>query len=631
MIDRRTQMTTAGLNLIAQAMSIIDEDLKLVQCNRMFERMFDLPQELAQPGTAFEAIIRHLAEKGDYGEIQDLDTFIKDRVDQALTFEPHYIERTRSNGRTIAVEGSPLPMGGWVAVYTDITEIKSQEALLRARSDRLSEELFSRAEELAATNRKLAATITALEETKRQLTVSEAQTRLTTETIPAHVAHVDQAGTYTYSNRRLSAILPERPSEIVGLHLEQALGQSAYDKIKPHLARAYAGEQAVFEFNDDASARRIRVSFTPDDAGGVYILSMDITEETQTRVALQQTRRRSLAAQMTSGMAHDFSNLLTIIMGFQGKLSRMNDLPEAAQSLVSGTLAAAERGGVLLDRIGEMTAARSYRPVSVKLPELLRDALTLARSTLPKGIRLDLALEGLQTPILMDPGMLQDAIINLILNARYACGAEGEIRVKAQEVGQTWIEISVSDSGPGFSEQALSRALEPFFTTKGREGSGLGLPMVYDMTKLAGGDLVLSNGDNGAIVTLRLPLRPAQNMQGGLILLVEDEPDLRAEVRHKLTEMGNTVIEASSGEEAKALAANVPDISLVLSDIHLDGPLTGVDLAEDLAARQMPLILMTSLPSSDPLYRAACAIAPILRKPVSMGALRDVLNSEGAR
>ena len=335
MTSKRTDMTTAGLNLIAQALTIYDEDLKLVVSNAPFQQMFDLPDELVTPGAAFEATIRHLAERGEYGEIADIEQFVTERITQAQAFEPHYMERRRNNGRQISVEGSPLPMGGWVAVYTDITDIKAQEALLRGRSDALSEELLSRAEELSAANRELAATNAALEETKRQLTRSESQMRLTTEMMPAHIAHVDRDGIYTFSNRRLSGVLPGRPSNIRGLHLKEALGNSAFERVEPHIKKAYEGEKPVFEFTDANSARRLRVAFTPDGHGGVYILSMDVTEETQTRVALQQTRRRNLAAQMTSGLAHDFSNLLTIIMGLQGRLAGLAGLPHGAQALRS--------------------------------------------------------------------------------------------------------------------------------------------------------------------------------------------------------------------------------------------------------------------------------------------------------
>ncbi|MFK7878046.1 MAG: ATP-binding protein, partial [Paracoccaceae bacterium] len=518
---------------------------------------------------------------------------------------------------------SPLPMGGWVAVYTDITELKAQEALLRARSDALSQELLSRAEELSTTNRQLASANAMLEETKRQLIQSESRTRLTTEMMPAHIAHVDRNGVYTYSNQRLSSVLPGRRSSIVGLHIREALGAAAFERVAPYLDKAYRGEKPVFEFTDTDSARRVRVAFTPDDQGGVYILSTDVTEETQTRVALQQTRRRTLAAQMTHGLAHDFANLLTIVLGLQGKMSRMPNLPRDAQVLIDGTLAATRRGTALLDRIGDMSATRPYRAKAIDLGSLLRDLVTLTKTTLPDGMRLSLHIDPGLGAVLIDPGMVQDALVNLILNARDASPAQATVSLNAHVVAGTWIDLCVRDEGPGFSDASLQHALDPFFTTKGRDGSGLGLPMVYDTAKLAGGSLDLRNTSGGAAVTLRLPFRPAPQLRDGLVLLVEDDPDLRRDIREMLTPLGHAVIEASSAEEAYTLLHDIPDIALVLSDLNFGQAVSGVDLARNI--KDAPVILMTSLAETAPLYIEARDIAPVLRKPFSADALAQMI------
>ncbi|MDK3016787.1 hybrid sensor histidine kinase/response regulator [Pseudodonghicola flavimaris] len=617
-------MTDAGLNLIAQALSIYDRDLRLAVSNRRFREMFDLPDRLATPGARFDETIRHLASTGEYGEVGEIEAFVARKVQQARAFEPHYMERTRANGRTISVEGSPLPEGGWVTVYTDITRAKRSEDLLRLRSEELSDQLIAHAEELSAANRELAATITALEEAKRQLTAMEARTRMTAEMMPAHIAHVDRSGRYLYSNRRLSAVLPGRPSEITGMAISEALGPHSYARIEPHLRAAYGGRSSVFEFTEDHDSRRIRAAFTPDGQGGVYILSMDVTEETQARVALQQTRRRALAAQMTSGLAHDFSNLLTIILGMQGKLARM-DLPAEAQELVAATRTTARRGGRLLDRIADMTGKRPLMPQATDLHGLLADLRLLATPSLPQGVGMSLLDHSPDELLMLDPGMLQDALLNLVLNARDACGSSGQITVSAHAVGNIWIEIAVSDTGPGFSPEALEKALDPFFTTKGEEGSGLGLPMVYDMVKLTGGDLQLGNTASGACVTLRLPYRAAPAAAGGLALLVEDRVDLRAAVRDMLVELGHSVIEASSVDEACALLADLEDIRLVVSDIRLQGAATGLDLLDRIGDSRLACVLMTSLPASDPLYRAAQARAPVLQKPFTRAELATLL------
>jgi len=464
--------------------------------------------------------------------------------------------------------------------------------------------------------------------------------------MPAHIAHVGPDLRYTYSNRRLSSVMPGRPSNIVGLTGREALGEDAFTRILPYLQRALTGEPSVFEFTDEGSGRRIRVAFTPDqiEAGpinGVYILSMDVTEEAQAREALVQTRKRELAAQLTSGLAHDFANLLTVILGLQARMERL-ELPGDGAELVAATRAAARRGGRLLDRIASISGKRELRPVATDLPAFLRDLRVLAEPTLPEGTTLTIATSGVAEPVMIDQGPLQDALVNLILNARDAIAsaggtAGGEIRLSARPLRDTWIEITVTDTGPGFTEEALERALDPFFPTKGDAGTGLGLSMVYDQAKLAGGTVRLANRpEGGARVTLRLPLRLAGPAPApatpDLVLLVEDTEEIRTSVREMLRAMGHAVIEAASVEEALTLA-DLPEIGMILSDIGLPGTRTGVDLMEALGTRgcKARRFLMTSLPPADPLRQRAAALGvAVLPKPFEAGQLAAFLAAEAA-
>lgn len=630
--DTHARLMEAGLNMIGQALSIYDSELRLAVCNRQFALMFDLPEALTRPGTPFEDTIRFLVTRGEYGPVTDLEEAVRLRVAQARTFAPHYMERARANGRTIAVEGAPLAQGGWVTVYTDITEIKRQEGLLRARSQELSVQVLDHAERLAAANRELAATNAALAETQRELTAIEARTRQVTEMMPAHIAHVDRGLIYTFSNRKLPTVMPGAVLDPVGRHASETLGADTFARLEPGFLQALAGEANVREITHTPSGRRVRVALTPDrdaagEVAGVYILSTDVTHEAQARAALAQSAKRELAGHLTSGLAHDFANLLTVILGLQGRLARMPDLPPAAAEIARGTLAAARRGGTLLDRIAAISGRRVLRPEAVELRPLVEDIAAMARPTLGDAIRLETFVGGLDRPVLVDPGQLQDSLLNLLLNARDAMGPRGgKIRVELHPVRDTWVEISVTDTGPGFSAEALSRGLDPFFTTKGGEGSGLGLSMVYDQTKLAGGTVQLENTEEGACVTLRLPLRPAGAPSAPmLVLLVEDNDEIRANVREMLRGLGHTVIEAASVAEAEALAA-LPDIAMVLSDIQLPGEATGVDLARRLAPR-VPVVLMTSLPPGDALRASApCAV---LQKPFSARELAALI--DGAR
>ena len=624
----------AGLNMIQQALSIFDRELRLSVSNRRYQEMFDLPDWLVRPGAEFEDTIRYLVTRGEYGPVEDPEEAVRVRVEAARAFVPHYMERERANGRWISVEGAPLPQGGWVTVYTDITEVKIQERLLQARSEELSHDLVAHAERLAQTNRALAASNAALEQAKRELTEMEARTRLTTEMMPAHIAHLDRELSYTFSNRRLSSIFPGLPQEIVGLPAREALGP-LFDKIRPWLERALEGENSVHEFTHDASGRRVRLALTPDQVAdgpinGIYVLSMDVTEEAQARAALAQTRKRELAAQLSSGLAHDFGNLLTIILGLQGQLARRKDLPADALQQVQSTISAARRGGVLLERIATISGHRELRPQPTDLAALFDDMLLMARPALPSTIRLSVALDEHLPLLMLDQGAVQDSLLNLILNARDALGgASGEIAFCARQVSNTWLELQVRDTGDGFSAEALEKGLDPFFTTKGHEGTGLGLAMVYDQITLSGGTVRLANRPGGgAQVTLRLPYKPApapRAQDGALVLLVEDTEAIRESVRAMLCDLGHSVIEAASHDEALGLI-DLPGLGLVLSDINLPGQGSGLDLVRTARARGLSrLHLMTALPPSDALHLAAAAEFPVLPKPFTLPDLRGAL------
>ena len=624
-------MTQAGLNLIQQALTIYDSNLRLVICNSRFGEMFNLPPELTIYGAEFSKTIHHLVEKGEYGNVAEPKNFVNDRVNTARAFEPHYMERTRSNGQVISVEGSPLPQGGWVTVYTDITSIKRQENMLRSRSKELSGQLLSHAEELAAKNRQLESTNAALEEAKRELTDIEARTRLITEMMPAHISYVNQERRYTYSNQALTSVMPERPTDILGRSVAETLGTSAYAQIEPSLAEGLQGKSKVFEFTDELSSRRIRTAFTPDINGnkinGVYVMSTDVTEETQARAALQHASKRQMAAQLTSGLAHDFANLLTIILGTQSRLEKMQ-VPSEAQPLLAAIKDAASRGGTLLNTIADMTGARNLCLQTASVPILLEKLSTLTQSALPAKIKLVIRNKLPENSYLLDIGLLQDALLNLILNARDAIGPKGRITVTAQEVKTTWIEFIITDTGPGFSEEALDHGLDPFFTTKGVEGTGLGLTMVYDMVKISGGEMAIGNNYAGARVVLRLPLRKGFGHQAsGMVLLVEDSPDLRDTIRAMLTHLGHSVVEATSVVEARQLIAGLPEIALILCDLKLEGVETGVDLAENMDASGPPFIFMTSLPEPDELHQKALRLGPVLPKPFNQGKLKEVMQN----
>ena len=212
--------------------------------------------------------------------------------------------------------------------------------------------------------------------------------------------------------------------------------------------------------------------------------------------------------------------------------------------------------------------------------------------------------------LLLDPGSLQDSLLNLILNAGHAMAGPGRIVISAEAAGQ-WLQLTVADSGPGFSPEALDRATEPFFTTRPGRGTGMGLSMAYDNTKLSGGTMRLENGPSGgARVRLSLPLR---RVEPQMVLLADDDATIRAAVRDMLRSLGHAVIEAESLAEARAMT-DLPGLTLILSDVQL-----GDGRGQALAGAGLPMVLMTALPPGA--AERADAPGPVLTKPFDLAAL----------
>ena len=630
------EMTRSGLNLIKQAISIYDQELKLTVANRRFKTMFTVPDEFMQVGASFADTVRHLATSGEYGDVIDIDAFVAERVEQAKAFEPHYFERERANGTTVSVEGSPLRQGGWVTVYTDISDISRQEELLRNQSEGLSEKLLRRSEQLSQTNRELNSSIIALEEAKQELTESEARLKSTNAMTPAHIARVGVDGVYTYTNQRLHTIIPERPRNILGMGMKEALGSEAFSHINPHFLNALKGQASAFEFALRESGKQVRVAFTPDhDATGAvigaYLLSMDVTEESNARQALMHARRRELAAQLTSGLAHDFANLLTIILGQQNKLEALVNLPDDVQEIVATTKEAALRGGELLNGLGQVNATRNLMLRPVEFEGLMDRTMRLIRAAVGADIDVVFTSNVRDVRLMMDDGFTQDALLNLALNAKEAIAGAGRIWITAAHDHADWLELTVRDNGTGFSEAAMKNAFTPFYTTKkGSIGRGLGLSTVFDYAKVNGGRVILDNhSDGGAMITLRIPYKQATEVKPGLVLLVEDNLDIRETVRGYLQKMGHAVIEADSAEEAIGLG-HLPDLSLVVSDLMLGGALTGHDLATRLRSDgiEVPFLIVTGLPVDNPVRIAAARDFSVISKPFTFEKLAETIQGE---
>lgn len=641
--ERRMEWLVSGLNLLEQGITIFDASLHLAHANRTFLRLYDLPDRFLAPGSTFEDIIRFLAEKGDFGP-GEVDELVRERVERAEAFEDHYLERVRPNGKVIAVEGHALADGGWVAVYTDITSKKHAEALLRERADRLSHSLLERSEQLETTNRELNAANRALEEVSSRLAESESRLRMVTHSVPAHIAHIDRDLVYRFSNNKMADMLGFDDVQFQGKRVSEMFEPEDLEILLPAIEGALAGRPCSVDFNPrdvNGNHRHLRTSLVPDrnldgDVTGAYILSLDVTEEKRAMDLVVHSKRMEAAIALTSGVVHDFSNIMTII---HGNLSRLSD-PGLAESererILQATRRAVERGGRVTDQLMSFSRNEDLVPTLCNVNRITDDLVRLFAASLDPAITISVTDPGETMSVCMDERAFQDALLNLLLNARDAIGHAGSIEVElssVQVLGKRHALIAVRDDGCGFSEGTIEKACTAFFSTKqGGRGRGLGLSMVRRFLRRSGGELEIeSQPGKGAFIRMCLPLaaeaapetigerypKPGVNRPGGLAIVLDDEAEIRELVRGYLLKAGFQVIEAASDDEALELLENLPKVSLMVSDIMMAGSKTGIDIAR--AAKRIrpetPFLLISGLSSTHPALGEAETEFRLLKKP----------------
>ncbi|MBO6757953.1 MAG: PAS-domain containing protein [Roseibium sp.] len=594
----------AALDHVNQGFSVFDADLRLVAWNRGLWEMLDFPQKLARRGTHLEAFLRVNAERGEYGP-GDIEGKIQRRVERAKLFESHYFERVRPSGQIIAVSGTPLPQGGFVTTYTDVTEDRQrQETLEKTVAERT-----------------------------RALRQSEDWLRLVTDNIPALIAYLAPGPVFRFANRRYAEWFGQSVASIVGRSAEDVAGSDLYAELAPHIAHAFEGNAVSYEYQrnrPDGSKAYMRSTLIPDmtidgRTLGVFVLSLDASDQKHSEAALLQSQRMDAVGKLTGGLAHDFNNLLTIIMGNLLTLKRAEDPldVEALTKHLTPILAAAQRGADLTERLLAFSRGQAVDPQRIALDDVLRNVATLLDGSLPSSISLNVeCARNAPIRVEIDPTQMETALINLAFNARDAMPGGGELVLSIDQVDLSarsaedlhlsegrYAVVSVSDTGTGMDEETRLRVFEPFFTTKPfGTGSGLGLSMVYGFMRQSGGAIdIASEPGQGTRIQLYLPLAnhhgetvsipsapsPALNDlphgNGELILIVEDNADVAAVLAGQLQDLGYSVLLAEDAEDARSLAAELPELKGVLSDIVMPGQMNGLALARDIRSRRADL------------------------------------------
>lgn len=631
-----------GLNLIQQALSIFNANMKLVTCNQRFIDLFELPSEIMVPGLSFADLNRFLARRGEFGP-GDVDALAAERVERARLFQPHYFERSRPSGQRISVEGHPLENGGWVTIYSDITETWRNEQVLRARSDELSDKLLRRTGQLSETNRALEAANRALQKTKQELQVSEGRMRKITRAMPAHIAYVDKNYIYRFSNNRFFDVMGIKRDDLVDKHITEVFPKRVLAHIEPNLKSALNGDTVTFGYSVESAKGEthfVRTTFSPDidelgETHGVFVQSLNVSAEIAANEMQLRANRLETTAQLTSGLAHDFSNILTVILGNLERIEKATD--NSQTDLIRSTEQAARRGTRIIDNLMSFLFRQNLDMKTTNLSALLRDLVKLFSASLSSSINITLDLNDTEIISEIDEGAFQDAILNVLFNARDAIETyhgEGTISVSAlQEIaddGKQVVCVYIKDTGPGFSKEVIAKATEPFFTTKPQgKGTGLGLSMVNTFLEQSAGKLELSNTeDGGGQVRLTIPFNTSQieldktpiqlkNLENQLILIVDDDAELRALIRNHLVSLGLPNIEADGPIEACNLVEQVPEITAVITDIIMPGSQNGLDLARKWIATkpELNILLVSGLPRHDPIIKSAQNEFPLLRKP----------------
>ncbi len=528
---------------------------------------------------------------------------------RAFVFE-HRVRRHDGQWRRFAVRAIPtLDAGGaireWVGVHTDITEQRAAEQSLRE----LAASLEQRVQERTAERNLLAKIV---ETTDVMIMASDLDFTI----LAINKAAADE----------FELVYGIRPT--VGDHILDLLaGQPEHQaQVRAAWGRGLAGEEftVVAAYGDPDRARpsyEVKFQTLRNDQGeriGCYQFVTDVTgrlreqaELAEAQEKLRQSQKMEAVGQLTGGLAHDFNNLLAGISGSlelmqtrvsQGRIGELDRYMGAAQG-------AARRAAALTHRLLAFSRRQTLDPKPTDVNRLVTGMEELIRRTVGPMVAVEVVAAGGLWATLVDPNQLENALLNLCINARDAMPAGGRLTI---ETGNKWLDergarerdldhgqyvsLCVSDDGIGMTPEVIARAFDPFYTTKPiGMGTGLGLSMVYGFTRQSGGQArIYSEPGQGTMICLYLPRHngPAAGLDepgtlahapraeaGETVLVVDDEPTVRMLVTEVLGDLGYTAIEAADGPAGLRILHSEARVDLLVTDVGLPG-MNGRQLAE---------------------------------------------------
>ena len=526
------------------------------------------------------------------------------------------------------------------------------------------------------------------------LRASEAQFRSVLHQMPVGIVIADQEGRITYGNPALERILrhPTMPSPEVRAYGEwgaQHPDGQPYTPEEYPFARGLQGEVVEEELaryrRGDGSDAWIRLSSIPlrDGAGritGALAAVLDVDEAEQARqalarqqvdlarqveertaelmvveAALQQSQKMEAVGQLTGGIAHDFNNMLQAIGSSLELMQRRVEQGRAAEAgrFVDNARATVARAAALTDRLLAFARRQTLQPKPVIADLLILGMEALLRQTVGPAIAVELQMCDGDWPVLCDRSQLENALLNLAINARdampnggrltvttrHACLSRADVADQDGAAPGDFVEIALADTGAGMDKATSARAFEPFFTTKPiGQGTGLGLSQLHGFVRQSGGAVQLDSAPGrGTTVRVLLPRHdhahsenelPAPDTElpkagaGETVLLVEDEDEVRATTAEHLRDLSYVVLEVADGPAALRLLRLGRRVDLLVTDVGLPGGMNGRQVAE--AARErlpgLPALFITGY-AGTVLQEQLAPGMDVIRKPFPLDAL----------
>lgn len=470
-----------------------------------------------------------------------------------------------------------------------------------------------------------------------QLRQSEARYRQIVETAREGIWVVDAHGLTTYVNEPMLKMLGYSVDELLGQSISIAFSDGdLFSKRLLNNARSGTGEQLDLRLRTQAGAELWTIiSFNPlynehGDFAGVLLMITDITERRQLETQIAQSQKLESVGRLAGGVAHDFNNLLVVINGSAELAGELIPETHAAQIDLHTIRQAGNRAATLIRQLLTFARRQINDLQTLNLNIVITDMQNILRRLTPAHIHLKLELAEDLWPVRADPGQIEQVIVNLIVNARDAMPAGGQITIETINLppelnshqpvalaSSSYVLLRVRDTGEGMSPEVQRHIFEPFYTTKRNNGgTGLGLATCYGIVTQHNGVISIESAlEQGTTVSIYLPRTYAEpttlpNAYVGLglprgtetVLLVEDEPEVRVLAARVLRAQGYSVLEAEDGRVALQVMRNHTGapISLLLTDIimpHMGGPaLAAVMLLEH---EQVKVLFMSGYADTD--------------------------------